>query len=62
MIWWHSVKIKWIQISFDIGAIFYMLYSVDNVAKIYHTIYFTFLLGVDIATDEIMINFTNNIL
>lgn len=34
-----------------------MLYSVDNVAKIYHTIYFTFLLGVDIATDEIMINF-----
>lgn len=32
-----------------------MLYSVDNVAKIYHTIYFTFLLGVDIATDEIMI-------
>lgn len=52
------------SISFDIGAIFYMLYNVDILADIYmyHTIYFTFLLGVDIATVEIIISLTNNII
>lgn len=38
-----------------------MLYSVDNVVKIYYIIYFIFLFGVDIVIDEIMINFINNI-
>lgn len=38
-----------------------MLYSVDNVVKIYYIIYFIFLFGVDIVMDEIMINFINNI-
>lgn len=54
------------SISFDIGAIFDMLYNVDILADIYmymyHTIYFTFLLGVDIAAVEIIINLTNNII
>lgn len=52
------------SISFDIGAIFDMLYNVDILADIYmyHTIYFTFLLGVDIATVEIIINLANNII
>lgn len=38
-----------------------MLYSVDNVVKIYYIIYFIFLFGVDIVIDEIMINFIDNI-
>lgn len=38
-----------------------MLYSVDNVVKIYYIIYFIFLFGVDIVINEIMINFINNI-